>query len=97
MGHLIPPVVDQLQKIIGIWLSLQNAGNIYDEIFLVGNQFFESCFDYGRSIRLGMIHWQRFATLTCVFRVFDFNHSVLPGHVETCAFSLDNHSFWKML
>ena len=28
MGHLIPPVVDQLQEIIGIWLSRQNAGNI---------------------------------------------------------------------
>ena len=27
LGHLIPPVVDQLQKIIGIWLSRQNAGN----------------------------------------------------------------------
>ena len=27
LGHLIPPVVDQLQKIIGIWMSRQNAGN----------------------------------------------------------------------
>ena len=100
MGHLIPPVVDQLQKIIGIWLSRQNAGN--------GFSFF-SVFFFTQSCQNRMFEQiqhspNSFWTIICTGSWNLTNICIWCPGILFCRdmwkhvlFLMDNHSFLKML